>query len=153
MRTALSFAVLLATPAAAQQAPVEPTAYQRAIAAGYKATTLCSAMLIAGRKQADVEALELTGVYPEYDSLLPQLPAVVDRELVNVEVSFDPALPPRSASLGPKDGCMLGPIGAEGIMKWARTTLRVYALSGPNRPILGHGRLATRSASARPIRR
>ena len=131
MRTALSLAVLLATPAAAQQAPVEPTAYQRAIAAGYKATTLCSAMLIAGRKQADVEALELTGVYPEYDSLLRQLPAVVDRELVNVEVSFDPALPPRSASLGPKDGCMLGPIGAEGIYEMGEDDLAGLRPIGP----------------------
>lgn len=40
----LFLALLLAAPAAAQQQPREPTAWDRAIAAGYKALTLCSAM-------------------------------------------------------------------------------------------------------------
>lgn len=131
MRTALSLALLLAAPAAAQRAPAEPTSYQRAIAAGYKAATLCSAMFIAGRKQADVEALELAGIYPEYDSLLPKMPATVDRNLVTVEVPFDPKLRPRSASLGPEDGCMLGPIGAEGMYEMGEDDLAGLLPVGP----------------------
>ena len=58
MRTAVSLALFLAVPAAAQ-APAQPTPYQRAIAAGYKALTLCSAIFTAGRTQAQAEALEL----------------------------------------------------------------------------------------------
>lgn len=115
MRKTISLTLLLlAAPATAQQITPTPTAaYDRAIAAGYKAATLCSAMFIAGRPQAAVEALELTGIYPEYDALLPQLPATIDRQHVTVEVPFDPALPPRSATLGAESGCLLGPIGGQ----------------------------------------
>ncbi len=56
-------ALLLAAPAAAQEAP---TAYDRAIAAGYKALTTCSAVFVAGRTPAQVDALELTGTYRDY---------------------------------------------------------------------------------------
>src|SRR5688572_4864129 len=73
-RISLCLALLLdAAPAAAQQAPRQPTAYERAIGAGYKALTLCSAIFLAGRTQADVESLELRGIYPEIDALLPSL--------------------------------------------------------------------------------
>nr|HMN53960.1 VOC family protein [Sphingopyxis sp.] len=51
--------------------------YDRAIAAGYKALTLCSAMFNAGRTQAQAEALELTGTYPQYDAILQTLTAQV----------------------------------------------------------------------------
>ena len=100
MKSAASLALLLAVPAAAQQvAPAEPTSYQRAIAAGYKALTLCSGMFIAGREQRQVEALELRGVYPEYQALIDASPVVVDRPRRAVTVAWSDTLPPRQATL------------------------------------------------------
>jgi CubicO group peptidase (beta-lactamase class C family) len=126
-RTASLFlAFLLAAPATAQQPPREPTAYDRAIAAGYKALTLCSAMFNGtGRTQAQVEALELTGIYPEYDAIVPTLTARVrthlteprDRRLPpqrwagEVEVAFEQSLPPRLARWRADGGCTLLPVG------------------------------------------
>ncbi len=128
MRRIASFllALLFASPAASQQAPREPSAYDRAIAAGYKALTLCSAMFNgAGRTQAQVEALELTGIYPEYDAIVPTLTAEVrtfmtvpsdprqvpQRHAANVTVPFDHAAPSRLATWRPNQGCVLEPIG------------------------------------------
>jgi hypothetical protein len=75
-RISLLFALLVAAaPAASQQRA--PTAYDRAIAAGYKALTLCSGIFNAGRSEAQIEALELTGIYPEYDAIVPTLTAEV----------------------------------------------------------------------------
>jgi CubicO group peptidase (beta-lactamase class C family) len=118
-RTAsLLLGLLLAAPAAAQQAPREPSAYDRAVAAGYKALTLCSAMFNGdGRTQAQVEALELTGIYPEYDSIVPTLTARVhpaDGFVARVEVGFDSALPARIAHWVSGEGCTILPIGSTG---------------------------------------
>ncbi|HEU4968023.1 MAG TPA: serine hydrolase, partial [Sphingomonas sp.] len=96
----------LATPAHA----AEPTPYQRALAAGYKAAFLCSGIFNAGRTQAQIEALELTGIYPEYDAIVPTLPASFSSGGVYVE--FDPALPPRQAVWNEATGCTTRPIGA-----------------------------------------
>lgn len=116
MRSAVSLALLLSVPATAQQAPPdEPTPYQRAIAAGYKALTLCSGIFNAGRTQAQVEAEELRGIYPEYQPLLVGLPAEVNRELRSVDVPFDPMLSPRSAYWERGRGCTILPIGSEGM--------------------------------------
>ena len=101
---------LIALPAAAQPAP-QPTPYDRAIAAGYKALTLCSAIFVAGRTQAQAEALELTGIYPEYDKLVPRLPAQVDRDGRAVQVPFGTDLPPRRAEWREGPGCTIKPIG------------------------------------------
>ena len=127
-RTASLFlALLLAAPAFSQQPPArEPSSYDRAIAAGYKALTLCSAMFNGdGRTQAQVEALELTGIYPEYDAIVPTLRAEVhsfmtvpgdprqapQRHAAIVEVRFDQSAPPRLATWRVNRGCTLEPIG------------------------------------------
>lgn len=115
IRAALLALPLLASAAAAQEAKA-PTPYDRAIAAGYKALTMCSAMFIGGRTQAQVEALELTGTYPEYDKLLPTLTADIRRGSGvsgQVAVPFDSALPPRAADWVWERGCELRPIGAD----------------------------------------
>jgi CubicO group peptidase (beta-lactamase class C family) len=114
MRRKLSFLLLflLAAPAASQQVPRAATPYDRAIAAGYKALTLCSAMFNGdGRTQAQVEALELTGIYPEYDAIVPTLRAEVQRNPAGVRVAFDPGMPPRFAGWQRERGCRLAPIG------------------------------------------
>jgi len=101
--------LLLPLPVAAQSPA--PTAYDRAVAAGYKAATLCSAIFIGGRAQADVEAVELKGIYPQYVGLLPGLTAEVDGRTASVRVAFDSALPPRIAIWKPGTGCTNMPIG------------------------------------------
>ena len=62
--------MLLAAPTLAQ---TPPTANQRALAAGYKALTTCSAVHTAreagaSRSPASVETNELVGIYPELQS-------------------------------------------------------------------------------------
>ncbi|RJF85834.1 serine hydrolase domain-containing protein [Sphingomonas cavernae] len=104
----VALALLIAAPAAAQ--PKEPTTYDRAIAAGYKALTLCSGMFNGGRTQAQIEALELKGIYPQYDALLPTLKAEVSE--LGVAVGFDAMLPPRFAGWAPGRGCTIAPIGS-----------------------------------------
>jgi CubicO group peptidase (beta-lactamase class C family) len=107
---ALVALLLLAAPAAAQERT--PSTYDLAVAAGYKALTLCSGIFNANRTQAQIEALELTGIYPEYDRIVPTLPATVDRQKDRVTVKFDEALPPRVARSRSAAGCFLYPIGA-----------------------------------------
>ncbi|WP_264945642.1 serine hydrolase domain-containing protein [Sphingomonas canadensis] len=133
---AIAAALLLtAHPAAAQQ---QPSAYTRSIAAGYKALMLCGAIFNAGRTQAQAEALELTGIYPEYDAIVPTLKASVRRFLVDpammlsgvqwrgdgdprrraywsgeVIVPFDDRLPPRVATWYSGIGCTIHRLGRD----------------------------------------
>ncbi len=103
-------AMTVAPPAVGQSA--FPTLYERAVAAGYKASMLCSSLFNAGRSEAQTEALELTGIYPEYDAIIPTLAATVDRHKKTVSVPFNPALPDRIAAWRPNLGCAQLPIGA-----------------------------------------
>jgi CubicO group peptidase (beta-lactamase class C family) len=87
------------------------TAYPRAVAAGYKALTMCSALFNGGRLQEQVEQLELDGIYPEYNALVKQLVAEVEEESATVTVAYGEAMPPRSAGWRKGQGCTLRPIG------------------------------------------
>lgn len=143
IRAALLALPLLASGAVAQEAKA-PTPYDRAIAAGYKALTMCSAMFIGGRTQAQVEALELTGTYPEYDALLPKLTAKVDQSNQRITVEFDPAMPPRLAEKG-ATGCTINPIGAAVGGAMIRVTERPGSEAPPEKPWpLGDGKIAPR---------
>lgn len=84
----------------------------RAIAAGYKALTLCSAHFIAGRDPREVEALELQGIYADYEAQVHALSADIDAQARTVSVAFDDGLPPRIAAWRPNLGCAQLPIGA-----------------------------------------
>lgn len=108
-RVLLLASLLLPSPATAQ--PTAPTTYERAIAAGYKASMLCSGIFNAGRSEAQVEADELKGIYPQYAAILPELKAVVDRRIRTVTVAFDETLPPRRAAWSRGFGCTNMPIG------------------------------------------
>lgn len=101
--------VLAVTPATGQ----DTEAHQRALAAGYKALFLCSGVFDAGRTQGQVEAEELSRIYPEYRTLVPTLKAVVDADAKTVSVRFADDLPPRIAAWRPLLGCAQLPIGAE----------------------------------------
>lgn len=84
----------------------------RAVAAGYKAAFLCGGIFNAGRSERQIEAVELKGIYPEYDAIVPTLAARVDRRRAVVSVTFDRQLPPRHATWRAGRGCTLSPIGA-----------------------------------------
>lgn len=142
----LALALLIGTtPAAAQPPPREPTPYDRAIAAGYKALTLCSGIFNAHRTQAQIEALELTGIYPDYDAIVPTLPATVDPEKRRVTVKFDEALAPRIAHSRADAGCFLYPIGASSGPQLGPDTIRGASFHGEPRWPYGD-----REATARP---
>lgn len=115
--TAALATALLATPlpAAAQIAPPrEPTAYDRSVAAGYKASVYCSAIFNAGRREADIDRVEMRGIYAEYDTIVPTLKATVDRARAVVTVDYDdgPQASPRVAEWNPGKGCTTWPIQA-----------------------------------------
>jgi hypothetical protein len=119
MRTLILAAALAALPlvAHAQTTPAPPSPAVRAMAAGYKALTVCSALKTAeaaggSRTLESVEANELVGVYPELDGLVRAMPVEIgDRQ---VSVAWDEAMPPRVAEFSPGRGCAIQPVGWTG---------------------------------------
>jgi CubicO group peptidase (beta-lactamase class C family) len=110
MKNRLLLAVLLlASPASAQ---VDRPEYVRALAAGYKASFLCSDLFNAGQSEEQVAKDDLKRTYPELEPLLPALEAKIDREAKTVSVAFSDKLPPRIAAWRPQLGCAQLPIGA-----------------------------------------
>lgn len=114
----LVLAATLALPAggvAAQPSPVpSPTPGHRALAAGYKALTTCSAVHTAReagstRSLASVEANELAGIYPELQPVIAALPVEMTNDVVSV--AWDEAAPPRIATYAPGRGCVIQPMG------------------------------------------
>jgi CubicO group peptidase (beta-lactamase class C family) len=104
----LILAAVLAAPASAQ---LNSPPYLRALAAGYKASFLCSDIFNAGMTEAQVEADDLQRTYPELQPLFGGLEATVDRQARTVSVPFDDKLPPRVAVWRPHLGCAQLPIG------------------------------------------
>jgi CubicO group peptidase (beta-lactamase class C family) len=104
----LILTMIVTAPAAAQ----EQARYARALAAGYKASFLCSDIFNAGMTEAQVERDDLQRGYPEFDPLMPAMKAVIDRQAKTVSVPFDDQLPPRVAAWRPYLGCAQLPIGA-----------------------------------------
>jgi CubicO group peptidase (beta-lactamase class C family) len=109
--TALPLSALAQTPAPA------PSPAVRAMAAGYKALTVCSALKTAeaaggSRMLASVEANELVGVYPELDGLVREMAVEVGQD--QVSVAWDEAMPPRVALFWPGRGCVIMPVGWAG---------------------------------------
>ncbi|KPM18214.1 serine hydrolase [Citromicrobium sp. WPS32] len=126
IRTSLAALAALALPAslAAQSTTQEQldARYDRALAAGYKALFLCSALANAQRNGAErtpesVEAWELTGIYPRIDAIIGDLdysilPDAAGRVAL-VEVDWAEDMPPRFAEASHDQGCRLAPIGLE----------------------------------------
>ena len=100
---------MLASPAAAQ---VNQPAYVRALAAGYKASFLCSDIFTAGQSEAMIAKDDLARIYPELEPIIPGLATTIDRAAKTVSVAFDDKLPPRIAAWRPNLGCAQLPIGA-----------------------------------------
>jgi CubicO group peptidase (beta-lactamase class C family) len=125
IRTTIAAATLLlaATPALAQsQQEALQSRYDRALAAGYKALMLCSAIAIAERNGTtrmpeSVETLELTGIQSPHNALIGELPYQIVRrptgQVAHVAVSWADDMPARIAAyFGPDTGCSVLPIGA-----------------------------------------
>ncbi len=119
---------LVAAPALAQTTPPVPaSANHRALAAGYKALTLCSALFTAReaggtRTQASVEAHEFVGIYPELQPLIADLP--VQTSEAEIAVTWDEAAPPRVAQFTPGRGCTIMPTGFVGGMREMKPVTR-----------------------------
>jgi CubicO group peptidase (beta-lactamase class C family) len=128
IRTAFAAtALLLAAPAIAQSQQERLDArYDRALAAGYMALMLCSAISHAEangttRTYASVSAWELSGIQAPFDGIVRGLPFIVLHNLTgqidHVAVIWADDMPPREAAyFGPDRGCSALPIG--GLEDW-----------------------------------
>lgn len=110
-------AAAVALPAAAQTPAPAPSPATRAMAAGYKALTVCSALKNAEaagttRTLESVEANELVGIYPELDALVREMPVEITED--GVSVVWDDAMPPRFAAYMRLSGCRILPVGSKG---------------------------------------
>ena len=96
--------------------------YDRALAAGYKALFLCSALANAeangaSRTPESVHEWELSGVQAPLDSVIRDLPYEIVRrptgQIAHVQVEWADDMPDRMAQYyGPETGCSVLPIGA-----------------------------------------
>lgn len=103
-------ALLLA--AIPQRVEAQDAGQNRAIAAGYKASFLCSNLFNGGADEAQTARDDLTGTYGELNPIFSQLEARIDRTARTVSVAFAEGLPPRVAAWRPNLGCAQLPIGA-----------------------------------------
>ncbi|WP_294173974.1 serine hydrolase [uncultured Sphingomonas sp.] len=117
---------LLAPGAAAQE---DRPAYVRALAAGYKASFICSNLFNGGISEQQTVADDLRGTYSNLNPIFPTLAATIDRERRTVSVPYDPAMPPRIAAWRPGLGCTQLPIGAS---TEAISTLPQLGVKPPN---------------------
>lgn len=118
---AVGTALAVASPATAQSAQERLDArYDRALAAGYKALMLCSAIANAelnGAKRTpeSVHEWELTGIYPKLDPIIRDLEYEIVRanagHIRHVTVEWADDMPPRIARHDSGYGCVSVPIG------------------------------------------
>ncbi|MEQ8411370.1 MAG: serine hydrolase [Erythrobacter sp.] len=121
---AAAAAALLAPISATAQSPQDrlDSRYERALAAGYKALMLCSAIAVAERNGTtrtpdSVHEWELSGIYPALDPIIRDLPYEIVRrptgQVAHVEVGWAEDMPDRIAAYyGAQTGCSVLPIGA-----------------------------------------
>lgn len=126
IRKTLAAAVLLlaipVAPAAAQSQAELDTRYDRALAAGYKALMLCSAIANAERVGEDrtpesVIEWELGGIQAPLDVIVDELPFEAVRNgngvVDHVAVEWADDMPPRVARYRDRQGCAVMPVGQE----------------------------------------
>lgn len=115
-----------------ERAPASP--YHLALAAGYKALTLCSGQFNGGRFADAIEQDELARIYPELRPYIDKLVARSDAGEKQVSVEFASGLPPRIAAWRPILGCSLLPIGADPTRVRDLPKVNVKAPNFDNRP-------------------
>ena len=111
LRRSTLFLLLMLLAPLPSHAQADDPALLRAYAAGYKAQFICSGLWNGGKSLANIEADELTGIYPKIADIVPTLKAEIDEANKQVSVAFDPAMPPRVARWQPLKGCAGYPIG------------------------------------------
>ncbi len=131
---------VLATPASAQSAQERLDArYDRALAAGYKALMLCSAIANAeasgtSRTPQSVHEWELIGIQAPLDAIVRDLPYEIVRaeagHIRHVLVEWADDMPPRIARHDSGYGCVNLPIG------WDPATLRPELDVPPSDPLI-----------------
>lgn len=104
-----------ALPAYAQTpVPKANAELNRAWAAGYRASFVCSSLWNGGGKPLEaIERDELTGIYPEIEADVRVLKADVDDKAKRVSVRYRDDMPPRIAEWDSRAGCVTLPIGAQ----------------------------------------
>ncbi len=120
----VALAALTIAPAAQAQSAQDSldAHYDRALAAGYKALFLCSAIANAEANGAErtpehIHQWELTGIYPKLDPIIRELEYEIVRRptghVSHVSVQWDDEMPGRVAAFyGLDSGCAVLPIGA-----------------------------------------
>lgn len=112
---AAAAALIFAAPALTSAAQEGGTtkAMEASLAAGWKATFICSGLFVAGQTLPEIERNELSGIYPDYQRPYDQLPeAQIDEARQLVSVSYAPGMAPRMAAYRPGFGCTQLPAGA-----------------------------------------
>ena len=133
IRTSLAALAAFALPGAlaAQSTTQEDidARYDRALAAGYKALFMCSALANAQRNGIErtpesVQKWELTGVYPRIADIIGDLDYTIIPDAAGrvalVQVDWAEDMPPRFAEGSHEQGCRLAPIGLDAPMPEAR---------------------------------
>ena len=111
--TALCLSLALA-PASFAQEGGNSDEMNASLAAGYKAAFVCSATFNAKQTMGEIEANELSGIYPDYREEFGRLPqARVDNTRKTVSVRYSRSAPPRVAAWREGMGCTQLPPGAD----------------------------------------
>lgn len=100
--------------------------YDRALAAGYKAQFICSGLWNGGKSLQDIEADELTGIYPRIADIVPTLNPEIDETERQVRVKFSDKMPPRIAIWNRISGCTAMPLGFGGFKTGATAKIREH---------------------------
>jgi len=135
-------ALLAATPLAAQSKTQDEldARYDRALAAGYKALFLCSALSSDAahlrRSETSVNEYELSGIQEPLDGFMPELTQSIargsDGALDYVAVPWADDMSPRVAAYRQGNGCALLPIGAALPDSEAVRSTRIDRVGDPN---------------------
>ncbi|WP_199555550.1 serine hydrolase domain-containing protein [Sandaracinobacteroides hominis] len=123
----LAALLLLAAPATAQSAAAD--ARTLALAAGWKASFLCSDIFVGGMDEKSVISNELEDAQTNLQPLLAGLEAKIDRAARRVEVSAGPDAPARVAQYVQGRGCVQLPIGG----KAGQVPMPAELIGGPDR--------------------
>ena len=107
---------LMAMPSFAQEGG-NTDLMDKSLAAGWKASFICSDTFVAGMDMETIEDNDLDGIYTDYRRAFNQLPdAKIDLNEQTVSVQYDRSMPPRMAVYRPGFGCTQLPAGADEIM-------------------------------------
>ena len=89
----------------------------KSLAAGWKASFICSDTFVAGMDLNTLEDNDLDGIYTDFRRAYDRLPeARIDRNEQTVSVQYDASMPPRIAAYRPGFGCTQLPSGADETM-------------------------------------